>query len=245
MEPLTIEAKTIDEVRKKAAEELGVTEDKVKIEVIQEAGGLLSRFTWGGKVKAKAWIEENAEPEAGEAGYASETVAAFEGAPEAADPGDPISEDDPWNPGVVLQSICRSIVPDTRVYMRQENGQTIYYIKGDGSGIFIGRKGQTLNALQFIVSRIVAKRKGIEPEQFAVDSEGYRERRAKTLREQAHDLADWVVKTGKSQSTDPLNAYERRIIHVALRDRANIITKSIGTGDVKRVQIMQMRRGHN
>jgi len=242
MEPIIIEARSIEEAKKKAAEQLGVTEDKVQVEVIQEAAsGLLSRFSRAGRIKIKAWVEEEAPEQ--DLVQEDEDLGSEESdlSAEPAYLGEPVTDEDPWDPGCVLQHICRAIVPDAVVYKREEGDQIVYYIKGDGSGIFIGRKGQTLNAFQFIVSRIVAKRKGEEPAPFSVDSEGYRERRARMLRELAHKLADRAIQTGRSQSTELLNAYERRIVHTALRDRTNIITKSYGNGDVKRVQIETMR----
>lgn len=110
-------------------------------------------------------------------------------------------------------------------------------IRGDDLGILIGRRGETLFSLQYlvnlIVSRSVKSHVGV-----IVDVEGYRERRRESLRYLAKRLAERVSSTGKPVTLEPMPPNERRIIHLELRDYPDIVTKSTGHGGDRRVAIM-------
>jgi spoIIIJ-associated protein len=109
-------------------------------------------------------------------------------------------------------------------------------IHGDDLSILIGRKAETLNALQYITSLIVGKELS-RSVPLTVDVEGYRTRRQKQLKQLANRIADQVVETGRSQALEPMPASERRIIHIALRDHPDIYTESTGEGDRRKVVI--------
>jgi spoIIIJ-associated protein len=109
-------------------------------------------------------------------------------------------------------------------------------IQGDDLGILIGRRGQTLACLQFVVRLIVGHQtKTWFP--ITVDVEGYRDRRSEKLRALAWRLAE-RVRTRRSPFTlEPMLAYERRIIHLALADHPDVTTESIGEGEARKVVI--------
>jgi len=113
-------------------------------------------------------------------------------------------------------------------------------IRGDDLGILIGRRGQTLSCLQFMVRLIVGHQtKTWVP--ITVDVEGYRLRRSEKLMALAGRLAE-QVRTRRSPFTlEPMLAYERRIIHLALADHPDVITESIGEGEARRVVIRLKR----
>ena len=114
---------------------------------------------------------------------------------------------------------------------------SILDIRGEDLGILIGRRGETLSSLQYlvnlIVSRSVKSRVGV-----IVDVEGYRERRRESLRYLAKRLAERVTSTGKPVTLEPMPPNERRIIHLELRDHPDIVTRSTGQGVDRRVAIM-------
>src|SRR5215475_13782575 len=90
-------------------------------------------------------------------------------------------------------------------------------VKGPETGLVIGKKGQTLDALQYLVNKIVSRKAGEEESKpINVDAEGYRGRRAETLTELAHRLAEIALRTGQPVEVDPMSAADRRVIHVAL-----------------------------
>lgn len=100
-------------------------------------------------------------------------------------------------------------------------------IKGNDLSILIGRRSETLNALQYIASLIVGKEVG-HWVQLLIDVEGYRSRRERQLRQLAHRMAEQAIATGKRQILEPMPANERRIIHLELRENPDVTTESIG-----------------
>jgi spoIIIJ-associated protein len=110
-------------------------------------------------------------------------------------------------------------------------------IRGNDLSILIGRRSETLSAFQYIASLIVGK----EEQQFVqltVDVEGYRDRREKQLVQMAKRMADQVVKSGRRQTLEPMPSAERRIIHIALRDHAEVKTESTGEEPYRKVMIL-------
>ena len=103
-------------------------------------------------------------------------------------------------------------------------------------GLVIGKKGSTLDSLQYLVNRIVYQRPG-EGKMIVVDSEGYRGRREDALTDLAKKLAEKALKSGKPVQVDPMNPHDRRIVHMALADHPDVSTESEGEGMGRRVVI--------
>jgi spoIIIJ-associated protein len=110
-------------------------------------------------------------------------------------------------------------------------------IHGDDLAVLIGRRAEILNALQYITNLIVSKQ--VEHwVQVVVDVEGYRARRERQLRQMAVRMADQAVKTGRRQVLEPMTASERRVVHLELRDHPNVSTQSIGEEPSRKVTIV-------
>lgn len=114
-------------------------------------------------------------------------------------------------------------------------------IVGKDSGRIIGKKGQVLQALQFLTHRVV-NRPGEERRHILVDAEGYRSRRDDNLASMAKKLGKEALKLGKIITFEPMNPRDRRVVHLALAKFEGVITKSDGEGDDRRVQIIPVRR---
>jgi len=114
-------------------------------------------------------------------------------------------------------------------------------ITGRDSGRIIGKKGQVLQALQFLVHRVV-NRPGLERRHILVDAEGYRNRRDLSLASMARRLGKQAVDEGKIITFEPMNPRDRRVVHLALAKFEGVITRSDGEGDQRRVQIIPVRR---
>jgi spoIIIJ-associated protein len=114
-------------------------------------------------------------------------------------------------------------------------------IVGRDAGRIIGKKGQVLSALQFLVHRVI-NRPGAERRPIVVDAEGYRSRRDNSLASMARRLGRQSVDEGKIITFEPMNPRDRRVIHLALAKFQGVITKSEGEGDSRRVQIIPVRR---
>lgn len=112
---------------------------------------------------------------------------------------------------------------------------------GELDGLLIGRRGETLEALQHVIARLAGRRLGSRLETAVVDVGGYRERREQRLQELAQNLAERVERTGRRTMTEALSATERRVIHRALDGRSGIRTHTGGSGAQRRVVITARR----
>jgi spoIIIJ-associated protein len=114
-------------------------------------------------------------------------------------------------------------------------------IVGRDVGRVIGKKGQVLAALQYLVNR-VTNRPGLPRRHVVLDAEGYRHRRETTLATMARRLGEQAVKEGKIITFEPMSPRDRRVVHLALAKFPNVVTKSDGEGDERRVRIIPVRR---
>jgi spoIIIJ-associated protein len=125
------------------------------------------------------------------------------------------------------------------VEAREDDARVTLIVKNVDSGLIIGRQGSTLDALQYLVNKMVAQSHGgVERKPISVDTEGYRERRAESLVELAHRLAEKAVKTGRPVAVHPMSAGDRRVMHMALADVAGVTTRSEGEGAHRRLVVV-------
>jgi len=117
-----------------------------------------------------------------------------------------------------------------------DNEGPYFDIEGEDSGLLIGRRGETLRALQLLVRTLVGRKLGNNVN-FTVDVEGYDERRRQSLANLANRVATRVIKTGRSIELEPMSPKERRIIHISLASQDGIHTESSGDGRDRRVVI--------
>ena len=113
-------------------------------------------------------------------------------------------------------------------------------IEGPDAGRIIGKRGQVLEAIQYLTTRI-AHRPGEERKHIAVDAEGYRARHEDQLSQMARKLAERVMAEGKVITFDPMSARDRRVVHIALKEITGVRTESNGEGPDRRVQIIPVR----
>jgi spoIIIJ-associated protein len=116
--------------------------------------------------------------------------------------------------------------------------ETILEIRSDNSGLLIGRKGQTLEALHYLVTRIAGERPGNDGPHLVIDIENYRERRRKSLEDMALRLGEKAKRQRKTVTVDALSTADRRIVHAALEDDPWLTTRSLGQGSYRRLLII-------
>ena len=119
-----------------------------------------------------------------------------------------------------------------------ENGEKKLVIEGENAAILIGHHGETLDALQYLANLAANKKINGEKREYVkitVDVEGYRAKREETLRALARKMADKVLKYKKSQILEPMNPYERRIIHSEVQKIDGVSTNSIGSDNNRKV----------
>jgi len=139
-----------------------------------------------------------------------------------------------------LMGVSASVVPSTKLLVEGEEGTTdsvTLEIKGEDLGILIGRRGQTLSCLQYIVRLIV----GHQMEAWlpiTIDVEGYKRRRYDALQALAWRVAEQVKAKRLPFALEPMLAYERRVVHLALADHPDVTTQSSGEGEARKVVIL-------
>ena len=266
MKQVETEGETLDEAIGKALSLLGVERDEVSLDVLaDEKSGLLGFGRQNARVRATirtavtAVLDEPAS-DAGSGDGARESEPAEAAAevdlPAVDEAGDSPAPDEPAEEpaadveesvaevgkvGVeVLTEILRLMGVDSRVVVKPGQGPTevVLDIQGDSGALLIGRRGQTLEALQHIVSRIVAEKVGADGPQTIVDAEDYRGRRVRSLEDMALRLGEKAKRSRKPQSIDALNARDRRVVHMALKDDPWLTTKSQGQGAFRRLLIV-------
>ena len=141
--------------------------------------------------------------------------------------------------GRILEAAGVNVTRTLRAANDPESGGPIIDLAGEDSGLLIGRRGQTLQALQFLVNLIV--RKQFEGVRVVLDVENYRQRRESQLRDMATKVAERVAQTNRSITLEPMPPADRRIIHTSLTDHPGVSTESMGEGEGRKVTIMPKR----
>jgi len=219
MGSIEIEAKTVAEAITIACEKLNTTKDNLSIEILQEASNKFFSFMSGKKARIRATLIP--------AVHSADAVRSTAGAKNA-DIENRLHE--------VLETIVRHIQPGASVEAHNNDEGLVLNIIGDGSGIFIGKQGQTLDALQYLINKIKG-RYCDDSVSVMVDSESYRARHAESLANLAVKLGDKAKKRGGPVTTNLLNPAERRIIHLTLKKDTGLTTWSKGEGVLKKVII--------
>ena len=143
-----------------------------------------------------------------------------------------------------LMEVDASVVPQAPppVEKEEETGTFLAFdIKGDDLGILIGRRGQTLASLQYLLRLMVSNQTKTRAV-ITLDVEGYKERRLRALQVLARNIAEQVKAKGEPFALEPMPAYERRIIHLVLVDHPDVTTESTGLGDFRKVVIIPKNR---
>jgi len=135
-----------------------------------------------------------------------------------------------------LQNVFEGMDVDVDIEMEEDEESILLKVSGRDSGIIIGRRGETLDALQYLTSLVVNKRTD-EYKRVTVDIENYRQKREETLVRLADRLADRVIRYRRSVTLEPMNPYERRIIHSTLQDNDYVETYSVGEDPNRKVVI--------
>jgi spoIIIJ-associated protein len=216
MDPIEIEAKTVDEAISIACEQLKTPQENLTIEVLQDAPSKIFAFMSNRKAKIRATL-------------IAETQTRSSNKPE-------VSPDIEARLKETLETIVKYINASAKVAVQRDESGIVFNIIGDGSGLFIGKQGQTLDALQFILNKIKG-RYADDALPVTVDSEAYRSRRTESLVSLARQLGDKAKKRKGPVTTNLLNPAERRIIHLALEKDADLTTWSKGEGVLKKVII--------
>ncbi len=135
-----------------------------------------------------------------------------------------------------LDGVLKKMGLDVELESKESDEGIVLSLKGEGLGVVIGRRGETLDALQYL-SSLVANREGGAYQRVSIDIGDYRRKREETLEALARKLAAQAVRTGRSVTLEPMNPYERRVIHSAVQEVEGATSRSIGEEPNRRVII--------
>lgn len=222
MESLEVSAKTVEEATELALEQLGLSREEVEVSVLKEGKpGFLGLGAEEATVKVTPLSLTTRESE--------DKVATLAKG--------------------VLEELLRLMGLTAEVGLEpypndgsdSERESIALEVKGEDLGILIGRHGDTLASLQYILRLIIAHHQKTRVF-LTIDIEGYKQRRYKALRELALNLAQRAKSTGQMMTLEPMPADERRVVHLALSVNPDVTTQSVGEGEVRKVVIQPKKR---
>ena len=249
---VTKEAPTVEEAVDAALEELGVQQDAVEYEVLQEPGKRVFGLGSDKAAKVRVWIKSDAAKEIARAhaevlgGDDDEGDDALGGANSPrrslSEPQEDLSDEELDQVADTAVAALREILakfeisePTIEEYEGDE-GEIILDVVGGDLGLLIGRHGRTLDALQTAVGAITTRQMGFR-HPVVVDIEGYRHRRRQKIEDIARRAAEKAARQRMPVRLRPMTPYERRIVHVALREDGRVVTASEGTEPYRQVVI--------
>ena len=243
--------KTEEEAIRAALSQLGLERDDVSVEILERSkSGFLGIGSSPAKVRVSYELDVAEEPEVPQAKPAEKKPVEKkpEGKPEPApekqpeQPAAPVSETEDADriraflTGLLEHMDCRAQV---KVYEEEKNRYKVI-LEGQRLGALIGRRGETLDAIQQLTNYAVNSGRD-KRVRIHVDAENYRAKREQSLESLANKVAGKVLKYRRSVTLEPMNAYERHVIHAALQDKEGVTTYSIGTEPNRRVVVAYER----
>ncbi len=214
------EGKNVEEAIMSATKTLNVSRDELNYEVLEPGSAGIFGIVGGRKAKVKVWLKRDEEEER--------------------------KKELPLKMAKLVTETILNMVSKGKVEVEAEmtDGSISLNVTGEDAGVLIGKNGQTLDALQYILNRIVNRQ--LEKKVLVVvDIENYRKRRRESLVEMAKKMAEKAKRLRRPVSTNPMSARDRRIIHLALKDDRQLETKSKGEGLLKKVVIYPKLRSQN
>jgi spoIIIJ-associated protein len=239
-------APTPEEAIENALEQLGLTEDDVDVEILDSGSkGLLG--LGGRQARVKLTVKKTAKPKA-DLSMNSEPKPDEElDITTARSVDQDLLTDEEKQFLKLTKTVVEELLERMRVKAKieprfvepedeKDRRVILVDIQGNDLSILIGRRSETLNALQYIASLIISKEAG-KWVPMMIDVQGYRERRNRQLRQLGRRMAEQAIQTGRRQVLEPMPANERRIIHLELRDHPQVFTESTGDEPYRKVTI--------
>ncbi len=244
-----VEGKSKDDATQKAARELGVSVEEIGIEVLSDSGRGFFGFVGGKKVKIRAWSKRESREEMHDDVLEIQQAVAEEPAPVASEDEEETEKTEETEKAEKAQEVLQGLIgwlsEQATVEIKEETSERILLeIHGDKTGLLIGKRGQTLDALQFLANKMVNRSRDTA-KRIEVDMEQYRKRREQSLRNMAVRLGQKVKKKRKPITIEAMNAHDRRIIHLTLKNDRALETKSVGKGEMRKLVIHPVNGGRS
>ena len=249
MSSLEFEGKNVDKAVKNACDELNLAPGEISYKVLSRGSSGIFGLAGAKKARIRVTLPDKTPEIGGDADSEKHEAPVFE---DKVQTETHFSEDGSSdglqrqsvaeNPldlaQAVLQRIIDAITSDATISAEETNGRILLNVSGGNAGVLIGKKGQTLDAIQSLVDKIVNKKNNHQDKtRVQVDVEGYQATRKLNLEKLAMRLADKSKRIRKPISVGQMNGYDRRIVHLALKDDPEVQTKSRGEGHIRKLVI--------
>ena len=253
------EGKTVEKAIKEASRALEIPKNELRYDVISYGSTGIFGLVGTKKAKIRVFVSkkkakdipENApEPVVGNLQYekASEDIIALVDSTFETEESSTDDLEEAMDTGEdALKKIIEAISDGAEIKKEIKKGEICFYVEGGNSGVLIGKRGQTLEAIQYIIEKVVNRKR--EPRvNVRLDIQGYLEKREKTLIKMAERLAEKAKRLGKPMTIGQMNSQDRRTVHLALRGDPGVRTQSIGDGFLRKLVIFpkkSLRKGKN
>ena len=228
---IEVTGRSVEEAMDLALSELGAAREEVEVDILSRGkSGLLGFGAEPARVRVTLLSPRPATERWSRAAEREEQEPA---SPEVVDQARELTEE-------LLRLMKVSAQASVHQGSLPHESNPVIEVEGEDSGLLIGRRGETLQALQFLVNYLL-HRTSEENTRVVVDVEGYKERRTRALYALAQRVAERVVSSGRPVTLEPMPPAERRIVHLALAEHSQVATQSIGDGTSRKVSIFKKR----
>ncbi len=236
---IEIEGRNRDDAIERACNALNTTPSYLEFEVLSGNGSKIRARKTTDKIEGREKVTDDQDEDEEQPSARPESEQS-DSSEERTQPEVELMPIDPTEVGLkakeMLDGLLHFIEEGTQVSLKETTGTVVLDIQSNGSGLLIGKHGQTLEAIQ----HLVAKMSGLDRQdskRLLIDSEGYRQRRKDSLIALAHKVAARVRRERRPVSIDPMSSADRRVLHLALQDDPDVVTKSVGEGRNRKVMI--------
>ncbi|HOO90321.1 MAG TPA: RNA-binding cell elongation regulator Jag/EloR [Syntrophales bacterium] len=231
---LEIEEKTIDQAIQKACDTFNLPREKLNIEILSEGSSGLLGLLGARKARIRARIMSF------DIGGGKDTTT------HRNEPTEDVEAETDGDISLRAQAFIEGLLShvgvDFSVKAEENEEYIVLTIEGDGGGLLIGRGGQTLDAIQYLTNKVLNKN-GNGRKRIILDTENYRKKREQNLSALAEKLGEKAKKTRRPVTVNPMNAHDRRIIHMALQNDSDLTTRSRGEGAFRKIVIVPNKNG--
>ncbi len=233
---LEFEDKSVEKAIQKACDKVHMTKEELRYEVISYGSSGIFGLVGSKKARIRVTIPECASTPNKTGQSAKDKVLPSEPAKIEDSEKDAVSTDPVELGKSALQRIIDFITTDAEISVKETSDRILLNVKGGNTAALIGKHGQTLEAIQYLVEKVV-NRQMEQRTRIYIDIEGYLEARQASLERLAIRLAEKVKRTGKPETVGQMNAHDRRIVHLALKGDEGVRTLSKGDGFIKKLLI--------
>jgi spoIIIJ-associated protein len=232
--------KNIEKAILKACQQLDIKEENLNYEVVSRGSTGIFGLVGVKKAQIKVKIQEKQDDSHVDPSSAEQAG----GQPTSISATDPEMSPAALAGLKALEKITAAITAGTSIKTSNDGKKIAYNIEGGKTGVLIGKRGQTLEAMQYLVEKVV-NRNSRKRVRVSIDAGGYLAKKRKNLENLAERTAQKAKKNGKPATIGQLNAHDRRIIHLALKRDDEVVTKSVGNGFLRKLVVMPKNRSRS